>query len=144
MADRIKGQEVSLTITSSRGVESAIQDIQSIEFQYDRDILSEGYLGQTTEQKDDIFKGISGSLEAHMRSAEALDLVTRINNVSKRRLPGESIEIAATMNFPDGRRRVIIPNAKFGNIPFRASGRDEFVSLSMDFAADDGRTVATS
>ena len=144
MALRLKGQEVSAAFTSAQGQETSIADIKSFELQFDRDILSEGYIGQTTEQKDDIFKGVSGKLEFHVREAQVFDLIQRINDVSKRRLPGERFNIVGTFNFPaGGRRRVLVPNPSFGNIPITTSSRDDYVMVTLEFAADDARFLAT-
>ena len=142
MAARIKGQEVSVVFVSSKGTEESVADVQSMDFQFDRDILSEGYLGQTTEQKDDIFKGVSGKIEFHVRSAGVLDLTQRINEKTKRRAPGEMFQVVATFAYPDGtRQRIVIPNTVFGTIPVSAGSRDDFVSVSYDFASEDARIL---
>lgn len=141
---RLKGQETSIVITSTtNGVEPAFNDIKSFEVQFDREILSEGYLGQTTEKKDDIFNGVSGNLEFHTESADVMAFAQRLNEVSKRRLPGESITIITTLRFPTGgTRRVVISDAKFGNIPIGIGSRKDFVNFKLEFAADDARVVA--
>ena len=41
MAARIKGQEVSVVFVSSKGTEESVADVQSMDFQFDRDILSD-------------------------------------------------------------------------------------------------------
>jgi hypothetical protein len=141
--NRLKGQETSVSFVSSNGTEESVADVKSFDIQFERDILSEGYLGQTTEQKDDIFKGVSGKLEFHVRQAEFLDLVQRMNEKTKRRLPGEQFEIVSTLTFPNGdKRRIIIPDAKFGAIPISAPSRDDYISVTFDYAADDGRIIA--
>ncbi len=143
MGLRVKGQETSLNLIGVGGVEDSMEDVKSSEIQFDRDILSEGYLGQTTEQKDDIFKGISGKVEFHVSKASFLDLINRIQLVTKRRLPGEQFELVDTYVFPDGqKRRIIVPNVKFGAIPISNASREDFVTVSFDFAADDARIIA--
>lgn len=137
---RIKGQEVTCSVISSAGLEESVADVSSMDINFDRDILSEGFLGQTTEQKDDIFKGISGKIEFHMQTHEPLDLIQRINDKTKRRLPGERFQIVATLAFPNGvRRRVVIPDCSFGAIPISIGSREDFVTVTFDYAASDGR-----
>jgi len=140
---RLKGQECSINVVSTtNGLESAFTDVKSADFQFDRDILSEGYLGQTTEQKDDIFKGVSGNIEFHTQTADVLSLFQRLNEVSKRRLPGESIQIVVTLRFPTGgSRRVVIPKCSFGNIPIGIQSRADFVNFKLEFAADDATII---
>ncbi len=144
MALRLKGQEVSLNLVSAtQSLEASVSDVKSNDIQFDMDIVSEGYLGQTTEQKDDIFKGVSGKFELHIRSADILAVIQRIIERSKRRLPGERFQIVVTFAFPEGgRRRVVIPDAKFGNIPISTSSRDDYTMVTFEFAADDARILA--
>jgi len=143
VAPRIKGQEVAVNFVSvTNGLEASVTDVKSMDVQFDMDILKEGYIGQTTEQADDIFKGISGKVEFHVRQADVFALTQRIIERSKRRLPGESIQIVATYNFPEGgRRRIVIPDAKFGNIPLSTPSRDDYVTVTFEFAADDARIL---
>lgn len=143
MGQRLKGQETVVSFVSATGTEESIEDVKSFDIQFDRDILSEGYLGQTTEQKDDIFKGVSGKLEFHLKKAESLDLINRINLKTKKRLPGEAFEIVSTLTFPDGiKRRIVVSNPAFGAIPISMPSRDDFVTVTFDYAADDGRILA--
>lgn len=143
MGLRVKGQEVVATFVSADGVEESIADVKSLDIQFDRDSLSEGYIGQTTEQKDDIFKGVSGSLEFHVANGDFLELTRRINERSRRRLPGEIFQIVATIAFPDGsQRRIVVPNAFFGAIPISTASRDDYVMVTYDFVAEDARILA--
>lgn len=137
--DRLKGQEVTVNMVSTfGGIETSFLDVGSIEAQFDREILSEGYIGQTTQQKDDIFNGVSGTITFHSRTADTLGLVQRINLASQNRLPGESFQIVAKFAFPlGGSRLMVIPDAKFGNIPINTSDRQSFVEFRLEFAADD-------
>ena len=142
MAIRVKGQENVVVIRDSSGTVS-IDDITSIDIQFDRDTLSEGYIGQTTEQKDDIFKGVSGKIEFHFQSADWLDFVNRVNLVSRRRLPGEGFQIISTITFPNGDvRRIVVPSVRWGAIPISNSSRDDYITVTLDFMADDARILA--
>jgi hypothetical protein len=144
MALRIKGQEVAASMVSATvGLETALAHVKSLDIQFDREILSEGYIGQTTEQKDDIFKGVSGTMVIHADTPDAFALIQRINAVSRRRLAGENFRISAIYAFPDGQsRNIVIPNCKFGDIPISSPSRDDYVSITFDFVADEGRILA--
>jgi hypothetical protein len=142
-ADRLKGQEVTVNVLSTfGGLETSFADVGSVDFNFDQDILSEGYLGQTTEQKDDVHKGVSGSIKFHSRTADTIGLIQRIMEVSKGRLPGEEFQIVISLYFPlGGTRRIVVANAKFGTIPVSVSARDAFVEFSLEFAADEVTVV---
>lgn len=141
---RLKGQEVSGILASATvGIETSFSNIKSLDVQFDREILSEGYLGQTTEQKDDIYKGVSGTMTLHSGDAGVLSVIQRMNEVTRRRLPGEVFRISAVYVFPiGGARQIVIPEVKIGNIPISSPSRDDFVLYTIEFAADEGRILA--
>jgi hypothetical protein len=140
---RLKGQETQVVVTStSTGVETSFGDIKSGEINLDMDILSEGYLGQTTEKKDSVFKGVSGSLTFHSEDAGTIDLMNRIKLATQLRLPGEVFSIVTTYSFANGSRRIVLSPVSFGTIPINNGGRDEYVEFKLDFAADDGTVIA--
>jgi hypothetical protein len=145
VADRIKGQDVTVNMVSTfGGVETSFLDVGSIEVQFDREILSEGYLGQTSEQKDDIFKGVSGTIQFHSRTADTLGLIQRINLASQERLPGESFQIVAKMKFPlGGSRLMAFADCKFGSIPLNFGDRQSFGEFRLEFAAEDASILPT-
>ena len=138
MGNRLKGQETSIALVSSAGTEEGFADVKSFDFQWDRETMSEGYLGKKTEDKDAIFKGVSGKIELHVRSAKVLDVVNKMNEVTKGRLPGEQFEIVSTIEFPeDGTRRIVIPAVEFGTIPFTTPGRAEYTTITLEYTASD-------
>ena len=143
----MKGQEVRVDfVSATQGVEPGVAGVvKSIEIQYDLESLSEGYLGGLTEEKDNIFTGISGNMEMNLRSADAFSLTERVKFVAQNRVPGETFQIITTYNFPlGGTRRVVLPDVKIGNIPITTSSRKDYVTLKFDFAADDGQILPSA
>lgn len=137
MARKLKGQNTAVSIVSAlTGLRDEFTDIKDCTITFDRDVTSEGYLGQTTEQHDDNFKGVSFKLTAHSRKKKIVALIHLINQVTR----GDSVDsitIATTLRFPDGTMRVIIPDCKFGNLEIGNSGKSEFVTFPMEGSADD-------
>ena len=68
MAQRIKGQEVSVVFVGPNGTEDAFAAVQSFEATTQMEILTEGYLGETSNRRDDIFNGLTGNVEMHIQS----------------------------------------------------------------------------
>ena len=58
MAQRIKGQEVTLDVVSPGGREETLTDQVSASITFQFDILKQRLLGETTDRKDDIFRGV--------------------------------------------------------------------------------------
>lgn len=137
MAQRIKGQEVEIIIVSNGTPLTNITDIRSFELSFQNEILKEGYLGETTDRRDSVFRGISARMSLHIENQDILALFQQIVDKSRRRVPGLQINIKVTLNFPNGQRpRVMIPDVEFGELPLNFGSRSDYgeVSLSMEAA----------
>lgn len=142
MTQRIKGQEVTFTVVSDAdGVETSLGDVKSCELSPQFDIITQGYLGQTTDKRDDIFKGITGNMEVNISSRNYFALLQRIKDRAQRRVAGSSrFQVMGSFKFDDGTRAMItIDSIFFGEQQISVSGRDEFVSCRIAFEADDFR-----
>lgn len=140
MTTRVKGQEVRVTWTAPGGTVGSLQNVQSFDLELQLEILSEGYLGETTEQKDDIFKGVRGRMEVHLSDPRFFDFARMMKERSQRRLPGAVFTATGVFEFPDGtRKRALIENAFFGPLPINTAGRDEYVAATIEFEAGDVR-----
>jgi len=134
MGQRIKGQEVEVLIISDGRPRASLFAIRSFEITLQHEIMSEGYLGETTNRRDAIFNGVQGRMEAHVESREFLDFFFEVVNKARRRTPGSQINIKATLNFPNGDRpRILIPAVEFGSLPLNFGSRSDYGSVSLDF-----------
>lgn len=141
MAQRVKGQEVRIIFTSPAGQETSLSDITSFEVEPQLEILSEGYLGETTERKDDIFKGARGRAEIHLESQDYFRFVQRVIDRSQRRAPSDGrFNVLATLSFPNGERpRVLLEDVFFGPPPMNVSSREDYVSATVEFECSNVR-----
>lgn len=135
MAQRIKGQEVRVIFSSPAGAETSLTDISSFEVEPLMEILSEGYLGETTERKDDIFKGARGRMEIHLETQEYFRFVQRVIDRSQRRTPADGVfSVVATLSFPNGQRpRVLLENVFFGPPPMNVASREDYITAQVEF-----------
>jgi hypothetical protein len=145
MAQRIKGQEVRVTVTGPAGNEESIGSggIASFEIEFKTEILSEGYLGETTERKDDIFKGVGGRMTLHLDRQSYFSFVQRVTDRSQRRTASSArFNVLASLQFPNGQRpRVLLEDVFFGPLPVNVGGRDEYVEASIEFECAQGRVL---
>jgi len=142
MSVRLKGQDVSLLLVVNGTVQDTITDIKSFEMTADLEIKDEGYLGEKTNRKDDVFNGISGRMELHYENADVFNLAQSIIERAKRREPGTQINIKASLVFPGGdTKRVIIPDAYFGNIPMNFGSRTDYGTVGLEFKASDWKPI---
>jgi hypothetical protein len=119
-----------------------ITDVRSFEMAFQTEILREGYLGETTDRRDEIFRGIRGRIELHFENQDVFALFATVVNRARRREPNSKINVKATLNFPNGQRpRVIINDVFFGELPMNFSSRSDYGAVSLDFEAADARTI---
>jgi hypothetical protein len=135
---RLKGQETELLIVVNGAPQNTITTVRSLEINTETEILSEGYLGETSERKDSIFKGMSGKIELHIENQDILKLFQKITDKARRRTPGVKINLKTTLNFSNGQRpRVLISDVEFGPMPLSFSSRADYANVSLDWAASD-------
>jgi len=122
----------------------SVNDVRSFEMAFQTEILREGYLGETTDRRDEIFRGIRGRMELHFENDDVFGLFTSIVNRARRREPGVKVNVKATLNFPNGDRpRIIIPNVFFGEIPIAFGSRSDYGTIGMDFEAESADILTT-
>lgn len=136
MAQRIKGQEVSITIVADSQPLTTITDVRSFEMSWQLEVLKEGYLGETSDRRDSIFRGIKGKLDLHIENADIFNLIQALLDKAQRRTPGVVINIKATLAFPNGNRpKVVVQDAEFGELPLSFGSRADYGTVSLDFEA---------
>lgn len=138
MAQRIKGQEVEVLVVVDGAPKTNMTSVRSFEVTLNTEIMSEGYLGETTERKDSVYKGVSGKIELHFDNQEVMKVYQAIVDKARRRTPGTKINIKATLNFPGGQRpRILVSDVEFGALPLGFSSRSDYGTASLDFEASD-------
>lgn len=140
---RIKGQEVSVDIIVNGQIADSLTDIKSFNVSMQLEVTSEGYLGEKTNRRDDVFNGCKGSIEMHFSSGAVFDFIKSVIDRAKRKEPGNKINIKATLAFPNGElRRVLLPDCYFGEIPMSFGSRTDYGTLALDFECSDGKFIA--
>lgn len=139
---RIKGQETSIDIIENNQVLSNLLDIKSLETEDQLEIIREGYLGETTDRRDTVYRGFSGRLEAHIETRAYLDFRQRMVDKARRRTPGSRVNIRTTLNFPGGQRvRVNLKDVSFGPMPMNIGSRAEYVTISLTFEGESTQII---
>lgn len=136
---RIKGQEVTWSIIGPTGDEDSVDAIADGTVTFESETLSEGYLGESSERQDDIFRRVTFALTIHLPRADYFNLIRRIVDRQQRRTPAtEVFNLVMANAFPNGERgRLLLPDIKFGEIPLEVGARDEYVSSTINGATDE-------
>lgn len=142
MGNRVKGQEVEIILLKDGSPLDTITTIKNFEFNFELEILKEGYMGETTDRRDTIYRGVSGKFDLHMESDAVLRLAVDVVAKARARVPGMTINLKATLNFANGDRpRIIIPDIAFGQFPFSFGGRAEYVQGTVNYEAAESRVI---
>jgi hypothetical protein len=145
MAQRIKGQETEVIFIVDSVPKQNLTTIKDFDFEYELETKSEGYLGETTDRKDSVYKGVSGKMTLHIEGKEIFLFVQQVINKARRRTPGTKINIKTTLNFPSGEKvRVVIPDCEFGNFPFSFPSRTDYLSVTVNYVASDANAVVSA
>lgn len=143
MATRLIGQDTVVTLVQDNRPLTQIDTVKSHEITVQLEILKEGFLGQTTDLRDEVFRGIAGKMDLQLAAIDALTLMNAIVQRAKNRQSGTRVTIKSTFQFPNGDRAIfVIPDVKFGEVPINNAGRTDYVSMSLTYEADDMQFIA--
>ena len=139
---RLRGQEVSVQVVQNGALLADISDVKSFEVEFQLDVMSEGYLGEFTDRRDDMFKGVTGKIEFHIENGAPFDLVNAIVQRAQRRVPGTQFNVQSTVRLANGqRKRIVINDLYFGSVPFNVASRTDYVTYSLSFEAGEGKFI---
>lgn len=114
--------------------QAALTDIRSFEVAAQFDILREGYLGETVDRRDEIYRGARGRITLHFESEDIFNFTIALINRAARREPDTKINIRATLNFPNGDTpAVLLADCFFGEQPITFGSRSDYGELTLDF-----------
>ena len=142
MANRVRGQEVETLFAVDNVPQIATTDVRSFEMGWQLGIQKEGYLGETSDRRDSIYRGVSGSQEFHFENKAIFNIVTAFINKARRREPGVQINTKATINFGGGTKaRVVVPDISAGEIPMNFGSRSDFGTIKFPWEAMDAQVI---
>ena len=138
MRMRVRGQEMEVRVIKDSVLQDTITKIKDFEVEAEFEIQSEDYLGETTQEKDEIYNGCKFNFTMHLDGPEWFDLQYTMKQRAMRVTPDVQYTIAGTLYFPSGDTRIIvIPDAHFGAQPLNAASRKDYVSVKCEGEASD-------
>lgn len=138
LRQRIRGQETEVRCIKDGVLYDTITKITDFSIEAQLEVVSQGFLGGTSEEKDEIYNGAKFSFGAQLDGPEWLDMQASIIKRAKRLTPDVQFTIVTTLYFPDGRTRLlVIPNAKFGAMPLDIKSRKDYVTVKCDGEVED-------
>jgi hypothetical protein len=137
---RVRGQEVSVQVVQNGKIVAELTDVKSFDVEFQMDVMKEGYLGEFTDRRDDMFKGISGKIEFHIENNAPFDFINAVVQRSQSRVKGTQFNVQSTVNLPNGQvKRLLVNDIFFSSIPVNVSGRSDYVTYSLPYEAAEGK-----
>jgi hypothetical protein len=137
---RVRGQEVSVQVVQNGKIVAELTDVKSFDVEFQMDVMKEGYLGEFTDRRDDMFKGISGKIEFHIENNAPFDFINAIVQRGQSRVKGTQFNVQSTINLPNGQvKRLLVNDIFFSNVPVNVSGRSDYVTYSLPYEAAEGK-----
>lgn len=139
-AQRIKGQEVTILITDDGNLEDTLTDIQNFNLEAQFEIKAQGYLGEKTNRKDEVYNGCKFDLELNLHKQDWFNFQQKIKDRAQRNTPDVVFNITGVFAFPNGETpTLLIPDVHFGAQPLSVSARGDYVKVKLEGEADDFR-----
>lgn len=138
MAQRIKGQEVSIIVVAGGSTVDTLTDIMNFNMEVSLEMLEQGYIGETTNRYDEIFNGAKFDFEMHQSSQDFLTFEKQVEARARRDQPDLEFNIVVTLNFPNGETPIVtLPDVSFGAIPFNVGSRKDYAKVKIQGACSE-------
>lgn len=140
MGQRVKGQDVLISVTSAGQPQDFITDVRNFELTPKFEKLEEQYLGQTSKKYDDIFHGVDFKFDLHLESASFTRFVNAVKEraASRGGASASTINIKATLQFPGGTvKTVTLKECYFDEMPLSFGGRQEYGQFTISGSCSD-------
>lgn len=143
MGTRIRGENVKVQIIKGgKDILLSERAVVSLEYSTEQEILSVGFLGETTDRKDEVYKGVRGSLALQFSDDSVNRFVRDLNDRARRAVPAFKVNITAREVYPDGvTSTILFPDVKFGATPKRYGSRDAYGTVELPFSCEDYKVL---
>lgn len=143
-SQRLLGQNVSLILLQNSTPLEEITCIKSFSSTAQLEMKEEGYLGETTQRFDSVFKGFKMDIELHTTSNKYITLVNQVISRARNRDQNMRMNLKAALRWPNGDRcRATYIDVQFGDIPLNVGSRTDYLTLKFDMACSEATFVLT-
>lgn len=131
---RLKGQEISIRVVQAGNVIETIDSVMNFDDSVDIEVRQDGFLGETTDRFDDVYKGHTGNFEIQVRRASWYRFVEAVIDKTTRRTPDVVFNVVRTDLYPNGDTMVkTYTDVHWGAIPTTVASKDDFVKAKLTF-----------
>jgi hypothetical protein len=131
---RIRGQEIQIRVVAAGKLERTFTAFENFTWTCNTEIIRKGYLGETSDRADEIYKGQTVEFSFDPESTDALAFIQLIVDRAARRtaLSDSQINVSFVAAFPSGKRpKVTITDVKFRDPGWNMANRDSYIGQKM-------------
>lgn len=135
---RVKGQEVTVLVTQDGDLQDTLVDVVDFEATFLLELISKGYLGEKSERKDYIFKGVSFKVTFHLHKQDFVSFINAIVSKAKRLTPDVVFSFTGLFDMPNGDTpELTLDDCAFKDIPFTTKSRGDYVDVVFQGECED-------
>lgn len=135
---RVKGQEVTVLVTQDGDLQDTLVDVVDFEATFLLELISKGYLGEKSERKDYIFKGVSFKVTFHLHKQDFVSFINAIVSKAKRLTPDTVFSFTGLFDMPNGDTpELTLDDCSFKDIPFTTKSRGDYVDVTFQGECED-------
>lgn len=135
--NRIRGQEAEWIVSRAGIVEDTFADIASVNFEFEGEIKSQGYIGQKTKKKDGIFNGCKGDFMLHSHTSDWLTFMRAVHDKQRRIDPTLIVNLSCVFFYDDEDKTIMFPNVTFGGLPVTLGAREDYIGKKFQWECSD-------
>ncbi len=133
---RVKGQDATLSILQGSSAIAGLL-VKSFDCTLQMETQVEGYLGEQTDRRDDIYNGVEGSMSVHFDDPSVFDFLVAAVQRAKDKTSQVEFTLVCRVQFSSAVRTITIPDIRFGNLAINFGGRTEYGEIPIPFSAKD-------
>src|SRR5262245_59732910 len=134
---RIRGQEVVVRLTQGGVLVASLTAFRSANITWGTRVLTDQYLGETSQRKDTIYDAMKGNLVFVPEGQDFLAFVEFVVAKAKRRVANDAVvNLATRLNFPNGKSpRINVFDLAFGELNLNVPARDQYADFTVPWEA---------
>ena len=135
---RIMGQDVSILIVQDGELQDTLTAISNFEGELEFEIISKGYLGEKTERKDMVFKGVKFNGELNPFTQDIFAFAQSVKDKAQRINVDTMFNVTGIFTFPNGDTpELLFTDCAFGPIPIGVGSRTDYVKSKFSGECSD-------
>ena len=139
---RLKGQDMVVAVTHNNNPVE-ISKVMSFEYSHQMDTTEQGFLGESSDEKDSVYKGVKGEFKVQVPNANIFHLIDAVVAQVRSRTSGDKFNLTLRRKLPGADSELVttFSDISFGEIGHSVSGRTEYEEVTLPFSCPEAITA---